>query len=72
LLEDFAQKPPHVALKPGLFETEELLNNAHKKYVTFTDWKQLDKLELERGQAAGKIREKFTGIDEMLKALGKS
>ena len=38
-------------------------------FVSFADWKAIDRAELERGKAAGKIREKFTDIPEMLAAL---
>ncbi|MBI4370514.1 MAG: hypothetical protein HY547_09840 [Elusimicrobia bacterium] len=39
------------------------------KIVTFSQWKELDRLEIERGARAGKIREKFTAVEEMLRAL---
>lgn len=37
--------------------------------VTFADWKVLDRLEVERGARFGKIREKFTSVEEMLASL---
>lgn len=37
--------------------------------VSWADWKRIDSLERKRGQAAGKEREKFTSIDEMLAVL---
>lgn len=40
------------------------------KAVDFQRWKELDKLELAAGAKKGKIREKFTRINEMLSALG--
>lgn len=39
------------------------------RFVTFEDWKRLDRLEEERGRALGKIRERFLSVDEMLAAL---
>jgi adrenodoxin-NADP+ reductase len=37
--------------------------------VNYEAWKRLDKLELERGAKAGKVRDKFTRIADMLAAL---
>jgi ferredoxin--NADP+ reductase len=46
-----------------------LLEGRGVRFVTFEDWKTLDRLEAERGQAAGKLREKFVDGDEALEAL---
>ncbi|MBI4376384.1 MAG: FAD-dependent oxidoreductase [Elusimicrobia bacterium] len=69
MLEDLAAgalKPapadPHHAL-PALLERRKV------RYVTFPDWKRLDALERERGARSGKIREKFTCVEDMLSAL---
>ncbi len=60
-------------LKPGCAaaagDVEILLRGRNARFVTFSDWKTLDRIELERGKAAGKIREKFTRVPEMLDAL---
>jgi len=37
--------------------------------VTFEDWQRLDADEIERGEAAGKIREKYTRVEEMMDAV---
>jgi ferredoxin--NADP+ reductase len=37
--------------------------------VSFAQWKRIDQLERERGAKAGKIREKFTRVEEMIDAL---
>jgi hypothetical protein len=37
--------------------------------VSFAQWKAIDKLELENGRKAGKIREKSTHVAEMLDAM---
>ena len=47
----------------------ELLKSRSVRFLSFGDWKLLDKLEVDNGKAKGKIREKFTTIPEMLKAL---
>jgi ferredoxin--NADP+ reductase len=40
-------------------------------YVSFEDWRSLDRLEVERGGATGRPRVKFTSVGEMLTALGR-
>ncbi len=46
-----------------------LLKGRGARFVTFADWKLLDRLEVERGARGGKIREKFTRVAEMLAAV---
>ena len=41
-------------------------------FVTYADWKRLDALELEHGKACGRPRLKFTTVDEMMTALGRT
>jgi ferredoxin--NADP+ reductase len=41
------------------------------RFVSFDDWLKLDAIEVERGQALGRPRLKFTETEEMLQALGK-
>ena len=47
----------------------ELLESRGVRYLSFADWRKLDLLEQQRGEASGRIREKFTRLDEVLKAL---
>lgn len=47
-----------------------LLEQKGVRSISFEDWKRLDELEVERGKTAGKPREKFTTVAEMLDALG--
>ncbi len=46
-----------------------LLQERHVRYVSFADWQVLDQLEVERGEAEGRPRVKFTTIKAMLDAL---
>ena len=39
------------------------------RVVSYEDWRQIDAAEVERGRAAGKPREKFVRVDEMLGVL---
>lgn len=65
---------------PGVVVTElpdgeanqicDLLESSGVRYVTFADWREIDRIEQERGEASGRIREKFTRLDQVLEALG--
>ncbi|MEE2787619.1 MAG: FAD-dependent oxidoreductase [Myxococcota bacterium] len=50
-------------------DVAELLARRSVKVVRWSDWKRLDALEIENGLPLGKVREKFTRIDEMLQAI---
>ncbi len=50
---------------------ESLLRSKEASYLTFSDWKALDHLEIEKGAALGKIRQKFVHLSDMLEALNK-
>jgi ferredoxin--NADP+ reductase len=54
---------------PSLETTPRLLAAKRVKSVDFTQWKRLDKIELTRGAEHGKVREKFTRVEDMLAAL---
>lgn len=46
-----------------------LLRERSVDFVSFEDWQRLDALEIARGKAKGKIREKFCSVEEMLAAI---
>jgi ferredoxin--NADP+ reductase len=48
----------------------ELLSSRSVRVISFDDWKKLDELELATGAKQGKVREKFSNIDEVLGVLG--
>ena len=50
----------------------EMVKSRKPNYVTFADWEKLDEIELKRGEETGRSRVKFTRIEDMLDALGKS
>jgi ferredoxin--NADP+ reductase len=49
---------------------ERLLRARGVRWVSFDDWIRLDALEVARGKELGKIREKFSSIEQMLDAIG--
>ncbi len=69
MLEDFDQghilEPSH----PSPAAMEQLLQQRQINYVTYTDWQQLDALEVAKGKAEARPRIKFTTIEAMLQAL---
>jgi ferredoxin--NADP+ reductase len=46
-----------------------ILDARNIRHVSFSDWKLIDRQEIERGSACGKPREKFTRVQEMLDLL---
>ena len=47
-----------------------LLRERSVRVVSYADWQRIDAAEIERGNASGKPREKFTRVEEMLTVLG--
>jgi NADPH-dependent glutamate synthase beta subunit-like oxidoreductase len=56
-------------VNPSLDATPRLLAAKGVNSVDFAQWKTLDKIELANGVQHGKVREKFTRVEDMLAAL---
>lgn len=71
LVEDFTEgeRPPRTASNPGPEKIVEFMKENGIRYVTFEEWKALDREEVRRGQAKNKLREKFTSVERMLEFL---
>ena len=67
LLADVVQLPP--IKEPGPDGLRRLLSARGVRTVSVEDWMKIDALEVARGQPAGKPREKFTRVAEMLQCL---
>lgn len=52
--------------KAGSEGLQKILEHKGIQYVTYSDWKKIDKVECERGAKLGKPREKIVSITEML------
>jgi ferredoxin--NADP+ reductase len=61
--------PAFEAQKSGVDEALLVLRGHGVRVVSFADWQKIDAAEIARGQSAGKPREKFTRLDEMLNVL---
>lgn len=53
--------------KAGLEKIKDILKERNVRYVDKEGWARIDEEEVKRGKLAGKPREKFNSIDEMLK-----
>uniref|UniRef100_A0A3P9HFF7 NADPH:adrenodoxin oxidoreductase, mitochondrial n=1 Tax=Oryzias latipes TaxID=8090 RepID=A0A3P9HFF7_ORYLA len=54
------------AEKPGSLRIRALLEEKGVEPVVFSDWEKIDSLEVRRGEACGKPREKLLSVEEML------
>jgi len=55
--------------KASAAAVEALIKERKPNYVAYADWQIIDQLEIERGEAIGRSRLKFTRVSEMLDAL---
>lgn len=69
LLEDAVSGKTLKPLYPTREAVENLLGKRGIDYVTYDDWRLLDRLEIERGEAIGRPRVKFTSVEDMMDAL---
>lgn len=69
LLADLASGRGPVAAEPSPEALPALLAAKGVRPVSLAEWRTLDALERERGRAAGKAREKFVRVADMLAAL---
>jgi len=58
-----------VCSKPDTQAVIAFLKKKKVCFVTFADWKKIDAVEIARGTALGKPREKFVRVEQMLKAI---
>ena len=68
MLQDVEQGQAPDGLRTGEDAIPTLLTQKGIRYVTFADWKHLDRLEVENGKKRDKPREKITTLPEMLAA----
>ncbi|XP_070783113.1 NADPH:adrenodoxin oxidoreductase, mitochondrial isoform X2 [Enoplosus armatus] len=59
------------AAKPGSQSVSALLEKRGVTPVIFSDWEKIDGVEMRRGEAAGKPREKLLSVEEMLQVARK-
>jgi ferredoxin/flavodoxin---NADP+ reductase len=59
-------------VRPTSAAAERYIRERQPQYVSFSDWKRLNALEVQRGKVAGRPRVKFTRVKEMLAVLGET
>ncbi len=69
MLEDISAGKLLNPLYPSGQAVENMLNKRGIEIVTYDDWRLLDRLEIERGEALGRSRQKFTSVEAMLDAV---
>ena len=68
LMEDI-DKLDNGEYKGGTKACYEILDGRGIRHISFSDWKKIDAAEISRGRAAGKPREKYTSVFDMLSLL---
>ena len=69
LLEDLDTGLLHEPANPSPAAVEDLLHARGVRAVSYAEWQNLDRMEIERGAAVGRPRVKFTRVEEMIEAL---
>ena len=72
MLDDLARGAHFTPAQPDADAAAALVQARQPLFVTYADWRRLDALELRNGQATGRARLKFTSVDEMMAALGRT
>jgi ferredoxin--NADP+ reductase len=72
MIEDAGQGRTLQPAHPEPAAAEALVAQRQPGYVSYPDWRRLDELEVARGRAQDRPRVKFTRVEEMLAALGRS
>jgi ferredoxin--NADP+ reductase len=71
MLEDLAAQRVLTPPEPDPGAVLRLVQERQPQWVSWEEWRQLDRLEVARGRAGGRPRVKFTSVKDMLAALGR-
>ncbi|PWU21445.1 MAG: NADP oxidoreductase [Candidatus Rokuibacteriota bacterium] len=72
MIEDLAAGRVLSPDEPDVAAVERMLRERQPRLFSYDDWRRLNELEVARGQALGRPRVKFTRVEDMLVALGRS
>ena len=71
MLEDLKKNLVLLPTHADAVSIDKLVRERQPQFISFADWKELDKLEVAKGVAQGRPRVKFTCVEDMLAALGR-
>ena len=66
MIEDIGMGKVNIPEDPSIGGAEDLINGIDSAVVTYPEWQNIDRSELQRGEAQGRPRVKYTDIDEMI------
>ena len=66
MLEDLGSGKVNVPEDPSIRGAETLINEKEGSVVTYPEWQNIDRSELQRGEAEGRPRVKYTDVNEMI------
>ena len=72
MLEDFAGGKHLTPAAPSVEAARDLVRERKPNYFSYADWNKLDELEVSKAEGTERPRVKFTSIEEMLAAVGRS
>ena len=72
MVEDLAGDRTLRPAEPEPAAVERLIRQRQPRVFSYADWKRLDAVETQRGKSAGRPRIKFTSLEDMEAALGRT
>jgi ferredoxin/flavodoxin---NADP+ reductase len=72
MMEDLAAGATIAPDHPEAAAADRFLRERQPRCVSYPDWQRLNELEVERGRVQGRPRVKFTRVEDMLAALGRT
>ncbi|MEC8299797.1 MAG: FAD-dependent oxidoreductase [Pseudomonadota bacterium] len=66
MIEDIGTGKVNIPEDPSIRGVEDLINGIDSAVVTYPEWQNIDRSELQRGEAQGRPRVKYTDVDEMI------
>jgi ferredoxin--NADP+ reductase len=66
MVEDLESGKVNVPEDPSIRGAETLINQKDGAVVTYPEWQNIDRSELQRGEVEGRPRVKYTDVNEMI------
>ena len=67
MIEDIGLGKVNIPEDPSIKGVEDLINGIDSAVVTYPEWENIDRLELQKGEAQGRPRVKYTDVNEMVR-----